>query len=131
MLIVNYGVVPISSSSELFVPPPQKTIENQYCHLAVCPAGQPSSASAWSSAAGEWLIYSVWKKLLHTLFTVKCFNNQFSSILFQRPILFYLLLHTESFEVLKYKLIQFWWISYILRWFFINKFQLSQSLKSF
>ena len=34
-------------------------------------------------------------------------------------------------KVLKYKLIQLWGISYILRWFFISKFQLWQSLKSF
>ena len=72
-------------------PPPQKKQkenENKCCHLAAHPAGQPANASASSSADGEWLIYSVWKKLLHTLFTVKCFNDQFSGFMFQRPILF-------------------------------------------
>ena len=54
----------------------------------MCPAEQPGSASASWSAAGEWLIYSVWKKLLHTLFTVKCFDYQTSGFLFQRPTLF-------------------------------------------
>ena len=28
------------------------------------------------------------KKMLHTLFTVKCFNNQFSGFIFERPVLF-------------------------------------------
>ena len=36
-----------------------------------------------SSAPGEWSIYSVWKKLLHTLLIVKCFNIEFSDFLFQ------------------------------------------------
>ena len=32
-----------------------------------------------SSAAGEWLIYSVCEKLLQTLLIVKYFNNEFSN----------------------------------------------------
>ena len=36
-----------------------------------------------SSAAGEWSIYYVWKKLLHTLLIVKCCNIEFSDFLFQ------------------------------------------------
>ena len=39
---------------------PSKT-ENQYSHLPVCPAGKLPSASGFSSAAGKWLIYPVWK----------------------------------------------------------------------
>ena len=39
---------------------PSKT-ENQYFHLPVCPPGKLPSGSGFSSAAGEWLIYPVWK----------------------------------------------------------------------
>ena len=34
-------------------------IENQYSDFSVYPVGQLPSASAFSSAAGEWLSYSV------------------------------------------------------------------------
>ena len=69
----------LAAQSLLFAP---SKIENQYSHFPVYPAGQLPSASAFSSAAGEWLIYSVWKKLLGTLVTGKCFNKNFLAFLF-------------------------------------------------
>ena len=45
----------------------------------VCPIIKTIS----SSTAGELRVYSVWKKLLHTLLTVKCFNNEFSDFSFR------------------------------------------------
>ena len=110
--------------------------ENQYCHLAAHPAGQPANASASSSADGEWLIYSVWKKLLHTLFTFKCFNNQFFGFMFQPPNLLLLQTYHETLHTLNHSEAEIKFEtnctnSYILKWIFISKFQLSQSLKSF
>ena len=110
--------------------------ENQYCHLAAHPAGQPANASASSSADGEWLIYSVWKKLLHTLFTFKCFNNQFFGFMFQPPNLLLLQTYHETLHTLNHSKAEIKFEtnctnSYILKWIFISKFQLTQSLKSF
>ena len=73
------------AQSSLFAP---SKIENQFFHLPVYPAGQLPSASAFPSAAGEWLIYSVWTKSLDQLLTVKCFHKQFSGFLFSTSDLF-------------------------------------------
>ena len=76
------------------------------------------------------------KKLLHTLFTVKCFNNQFFGFMFQRPNLLLLQTYHETLHTLNHSEAEIKFEtnctnSYILKWFFISKFQLSQSLKSF
>ena len=99
------SVVPLSS---LFA---SSKIENQYSHLPVCPAGQPASASAWSSAAEEWPICSVWKKLLHTLMITFLIFSASDFILFDSANKSRNTSYSKSFwvwnKVLKYQLIQF------------------------
>ena len=94
--------------SSLFAP---SKVDYQYCHLSVCPAGQLASAKAFSSAAGEWFVYSVWKKSRETLLNVKwvfwlfIFSFRFFCTCSCKHIMKYLKLQIilslkQSFEVL-------------------------------
>ena len=69
-------------------------IENQYSHLPVCPAGQPPSASGFSSAAGEWLIYCLKKNRLTLYSLLSALIISFMAFYFQLQILSYLLVET-------------------------------------
>ena len=148
MLIVKYGVEPISSSSQLFVPPPpQKNKQiNKLRNSTViwlCALQDNLEVQVLHQVLLENNLFTLFEKncytrylLLNVLiinFLVLCFASNF--ILIVGANISWNTSYFKSFwvwnKVLKYKLIQFWGISYILRWFLISKFQLSQSLKSF
>ena len=73
----------------------------------------------FSSADGEWPIYSVWKKLLQMLLTVKYFHYELSDSLFQLYILFYLMvqeyhetMHTLNHSESEIKLLSTNWYNF-------------------
>ena len=73
----------------------------------------PTIKSISSSAAGQLPINSVWKKLLHTLLTIKCFNNEFSNFLSQVWILLYLTVQTYHSKLHALKSLCVWSKVYI------------------
>ena len=99
LTMVNSGVVLKSSSQQLFVCPLQ--ILELFSCMTTCRMKEGGGTSHNKSHFFKYSLRMTYLLCLkenatHMLFFVKCFNNEFSDILFQPQILLYLMVQTYN-----------------------------------